>query len=187
VILALAAPDNPIINVDKALSPTAVASLVVLAFIIDFFSVGPAAFQTRATFILVATFMRQGFDDSPLDKWTVDKAAQLIQSGLDQAGPAWIAGASANAIVGFIVGALFIFCLGNMLPQKWSRRTGRMATMQWKETQLRKMNPPVWIAAAAFGMLSDLPDGLIGIMCDAFSNLCLFVAGPAPALIFGAM
>jgi hypothetical protein len=187
VNLALAAPDTgALINTDQALSPTAVASLVVAAFIIDFFAVGPAAFQTRAVFVLVATFSRQGFDDSPLDKWTVDKAAELIQSGLDQTGGAWIAGASANAIVGMLIGALAIFCLGNILPQKWSRRTGRLATLQWKETQLRKINAPVWIVAAVFGMLSDLPDGLIGWLCDAMSNICLFISGPVPEILFGA-
>lgn len=171
---------------DHILSPTAVAALVVIAWIVDFFSVGPAWVQTRLVFATVVTFVRQGFDDSPLDKWTVDKAAELIQSLLNQAHGSYIAGAAADMIVGFIIFGLFIFCLGCMLPVKWAKKTGRFSTLQFKETGLRKMNWQIWGMAVPLGLLADLPNGFAGTMCDVFVNLCVFTTGPIPALLFGA-
>ncbi len=186
MILALAAPDPGRSVPDHLLSPTAVAALVVIAFLLDFFSIGPAALHVRLLFICVVTAARQGFDDSPLDKWTVDKAAGLIQAALDKADGAYIAGASATAIVGFLIGALFVYAVGCMLPIKWSKKMGRLSTLQWKEAPLRKLNFPVWVVAFACGIMSDLPEGFVGVLADAVVNLSLFIAGPLPAIIFGA-
>ncbi len=187
MILALAAPDPAGRSfADHVLSPTAVAALIVFAFVLDFFSIGPAALHVRLLFICVVTAARQGFDDSQLDKWTVDKAAELIQKALNEADGAWIAGASATAIVGMLIGVLFVYAIGCMLPIKWSKKMGRLSTLQWKEAPLRKVNWPVWGVAFACGIMADLPEGFVGVLADSVVNLSLFVAGPIPAFVFGA-
>lgn len=183
MILA-AAPANP--TADHSLSPTATAVLLVIAFVIDFFAIFPAWLQTRLTFVCVVVAVRQGFDDSPLDKWTVDRASGLIQSLLDQAKGAYIAGASANTLVGCAVGVLSIYTVGCMLPVKWSKRAGRIATAQFKETPLRKINGSVWLLAIPLGLLADMPEGWMGMLTSFCMAIYSTVATPLPGLIFGA-
>lgn len=169
------------------MSPTATAVLFIIAFIIDFFAIGPAWLQTRLVFMCVVTAVRVGFDDSPLDKWTVDNAAGIIQTGLDQAKGAYVAEASAAAIVGVLVGGLALWAIGAMLPLKASKKLGRIATIQFKETGLRKMTAPVWGLAIPLGLLEDLvPDSWISTAIDFFLGICSFVASPLPRLVFGA-
>lgn len=179
-----AAPASPV--ADHSLSPTAVAVLFIIGFIIDYFAIGPAWVQTRLTFICVVVAVRQGFDDSPLDKWTVDKASSLIQSALDMAKGAYIAGASAAFLVGCVVGILSIYTLGCMLPIKASKRLGRIATAQFKETGLRKINPNVWLLAIPLGLLADAPAGWIGQLTAFCMDIYSFIATPLPGLVFGA-
>lgn len=183
MILA-AAPANP--TADHTLSPTGTAVLLVIAFVVDFFAIGPAWLQTRLTFICIVVAIRQGFDDSPLDKWTVDKASEVIQTMLDQAKGAYIAGASAATLVGCAVGVLLIYAIGCMLPVKWSKKAGRIATAQFKETPLRKINPSVWLLAVPVGLLADMPEGWIGTLSGLFMSFCSMVATPLPSLVFGA-
>jgi hypothetical protein len=185
VILAAApSPANPV--ADHSLSPTATAVLIVIAFIIDYFAFLPAFLQTRLTFMCVAVGVRQGFDDSPLDKWTVDNASGLIQSLLDQAKGSYIAGASATVLVGCVVGALSIWTLGCMLPGKWSQKLGRFSTAKFKESGLRKMTWQVWLLAIPLGLLADMPEGWMGWLTDASMNIYSLITTPLPSLIFGA-
>lgn len=184
MLLAAGPPANP--TADHTLSPTATAVLFVVAFVIDYFAVGPAWLQTRLTFICVVIAVRQGFDDSPLDKWTVDKASSLIQAALDQAKGAYIAGASANVIVGCVVGILSIYTVGCMVPARWSRRAGRIATAQFRETGLRRINTSVWLLAVPLGLLADMPQGWIGTLTSACMSFYSAVASPLPSLVFGA-
>lgn len=168
------------------MSPTATAVLFIIAFVIDYFAIGPAWLQTRLVFMAVVTAVRVGFDDSPLDKWTVDKAAEVIQAALDQAEGAYIAGASANFLVGCAVGILSIWTLGCMLPLKASKRFGRIATAQFKESGLRKMTWMVWALAVPLGLLADLPEGWIGTMTEFCLDCYSVVTSPLPSLVFGA-
>lgn len=183
IFLAAPAPPPP---PEHIMSATATAVLFIIAFVFDYFSIGPAWLQTRLVFMSVVTAVRVGFDDSPLDKWTVDNAAGIIQAALDQAKGAYIAGASANFIVGCIVAILSIWTIGCMLPLKASKKLGRIATAQFKETGLRKINPMVWGLAIPLGLLADLPAGWIGTLTDFCVDLYAMVTSPLPSLIFGA-
>lgn len=183
-MVTLAAAAAP--TADHSLSPTAVAVLLVIAFVFDYFAIGPAWLQTRLTFICAVVAVRQGFDDSPLDKWTVDKASEFIQTLLNQAKGAYLAGASATVLVGVVVGVLSIWTLGCMLPLKASKRLGRIATAQWKETPLRKMTWNVWILAVPLGLLADLPTGWVGTLTSFCMGVYSTIAAPLPSLLFGA-
>lgn len=172
-------------GVERVMSPTGVAILIVIAFAVDYFSVGPAWLQTRLVFMCVVTAVRQGFDDSPLDDWTVDQASGIIQKGLDAAKGAYIAGASANAIVGAIVGILFIYTLGCMIPVKWSKIFGRLSTAQFKETAIRKMSMPVWALAVPLGLLADMPTGTVGSITVFAVDLYASFTSFLPSVLFG--
>lgn len=173
-------------KVVHVLSPTAVAVLIVIAFIADFFSVLAAAIQTRLVFMCVVVATHEGFNNSPLDKWTVDKASAMIQSLLDQAKGAYIAGASAATLVGCAVGVLWLWGLGCMMPVKWSKKLGRLSTAQFKETPLRKMNFQIWALAIPCGLLVDMPVGWIGSLCQFSMTVFSWIVAPLPGLIFGA-
>lgn len=185
----LAAVDPPVVKApapEHAMSATATAVLLIIAFIMDYLSIFPAWVQLRLTFASVVTAVNVGFDDSPLDKWTVDKASELIQSALNMADGAYIAGASARVIVGCLVGILSIWTLGCMLPLKWSKRLGRITTLQFKESPLRKLSPMVWGLAVPLGLLADMPDGWIGDVTGFCLDVYSWVTAPLPGLIFGA-
>lgn len=167
------------------LSPTGVAVVIIIAFLIDYLSVLAAAVQTRLVFMCVCVAVREGFNNSPLDKWTVDKASGIIQSLLDQAKGAYIAGASAQTLVGCAVGALWVYALGCMLPVKWSKKFGRLSTAQFKETGFRKMNWQIWAIAVPCGMLADMPVGWIGDLCRGAMTFFAMVVDLLPGLIFG--
>lgn len=180
--LAAAAPPAA----EHSMSPTATAVLLIIAFLLDYLNIFPSWAQLRLTFAAVVTAVHVGFDDSPLDKWTVDKASELIQAALDQAKGAWIAGASANVIVGCLVGILSLWTLGCMLPLKWSKRLGRITTLQFKESPIRKLSPMVWGLAIPLGLLADMPAGWIGVLTSFCLEVYSWVTSPLPSLIFGA-
>ena len=56
------------------MSPTATAILLVLALIIDYMSVGPNSLRDRLAFLMGVAAIREGFNGSPLDRWTVGTA-----------------------------------------------------------------------------------------------------------------
>ncbi|MEK8108636.1 hypothetical protein NKG94_34370 [Micromonospora sp. M12] len=86
------------------MSPTAVAVLLLLALVVDYMSVGPNSLRDRLAFLLAVPAVREGFNDSPLDKWTVGAATGAIEKLLDTTGGAYIAGASVNAVLGPLSG-----------------------------------------------------------------------------------
>lgn len=178
-------PVTATVPADHVLSPTGTAVLLVLGFAIDYFAVFPAWMQTRLLFAIVATVAREGFDGSSLDRATVQHASSLIQSGLDATDGAYIAGASAQAIVGCLVGLLSIYSVGCMLPVQVAKKTGRLATATFKETGLRKLNFPVWGMAFALGLLADLPVGWMGSITQFCLGLYTTVTAPLPSLVFG--
>lgn len=188
-MIALAAAGAAAKTVAKhnpSMSPTATAVLFIVAFIADYLSIGPAWLQTRLVFAAVVTAVHVGFNDSPLDKWTVDNATNVIQAGLDSAHGAYIAAASANVIVGCLVGILSIWTIGCMLPLKSSKKLGRFATLQFKESGVRKMTGMVWALAIPLGLLGDMPAGWIGALTNGCLSLYSWVCSPLPSLIFGA-
>jgi hypothetical protein len=59
------------------MSPTATALVLLLALVVDYMSVGPNSIRDRIAFLLAVPAIREGFNGSPLDGWTVD----LLRSG----------------------------------------------------------------------------------------------------------
>jgi hypothetical protein len=186
IVLAVPLPPAPPPGVDRFLSPTGVAALLIFAFIIDYFAVGPAWLQTRLTFIAAVTGFRQGFDAGPLDTWTVEKGQAVIQMALDQAEGSYIAGAVPLSILGIGVGILSVYTIGCMVPVKASKKLGRIATVTFKETGIRKITWPVWILALPLALLAELPHGWMGLATTFMvDNIYAFVGAPIPELVFG--
>ncbi|MET7949202.1 hypothetical protein [Micromonospora sp. NPDC005324] len=172
-------------DITHTMSPTTVAILLLLALLIDWMSVGPNSLRDRIAFIVAVPTIREGFDGSPLDQWTVETLSKLIQSLLDSTGGARIAGASINLLLGAGIGLLWIYAVGCMLPVKFSKKLGRFATLSFPASGLRRLNAPLWIVAILLGLMSDLPGGLVGDVARTLIDLAATLVAPLPAILFG--
>ncbi|QLQ38011.1 hypothetical protein [Micromonospora robiginosa] len=162
------------------------AILLLLALIIDYMSVGPNSLRDRLAFIVAVPVIREGFDGSPADQKTVEAIGNVIQALLDSTGGAYIAGASVNALIGALIGLLWIYALGCMLPVKASKRLGRFATLAFPQSGIYRLNARLWIVAILLGMMSDLPQGLVGSTTRSLVDMAAHLVAPLPAILFGA-
>jgi hypothetical protein len=168
------------------MSPTATLIVFMLALVIDWMSVGPNSIRDRIAFFLAVAAVREGFNDSPLDAYTVGLLGDTIARLLDSTGGARIAGANINFTVGAAIGVLWIYTLGCVLPVKASKKWGRFATLSFPQSPLHRLNIQMWIIAFALGMMADLPQGAIGMMTGLSVEVVTTVVGPLPAFLFGA-
>jgi hypothetical protein len=182
--MLLAAPpaDAPI---HHAMSPTATALVLLLALVVDWMSIGGNSIRDRIAFLLAVPAIREGFNGSPLDGWTVDLLRSTIQQLLDATKGAYIAGASINLLVGGMVGILWIYTVGCLLPVKASKKLGRFATLTFPQSPLYRLNGKLWIAAILLGMLADLPRGIVGDLTNGSIDFLTGVVAPIPAMLFG--
>lgn len=179
------APGGGSAVLDHAMTPTTVAILLLLALLIDWMSVGPNSLRDRLAFVIAVPVIREGFDGSPLDQWTVGTLSKVIQSLLDSTGGAYIAGASINLVIGAGIGLLWIYAVGCMLPVKFSKKLGRFATLSFPASGLRRLNAPLWVVAILLGLMSDLPGGLVGDISRALVDVAADLVAVLPELLFG--
>ncbi|TDC42102.1 hypothetical protein [Micromonospora sp. KC213] len=168
------------------MSPTAVAILLLLAIVVDYMSIGPNSIRDRLAFIMAVPAVKEGFDGSPADQKTVAALGGVVKSLLDSTGGAYIAGASVNTVLGVGIGLLWIYTIGCMLPVKTSKKLGRFATLTWPQSPLYRLNGKMWAVAILLGMMSDLPNGLIGDATRTLLDIVTGLVAPLPALLFGA-
>lgn len=168
-----------------AMTPTGVAILFLVAIAIDYISIGPNWLRDRLAFLMAIPAFREGFNGSPLDRWTVGQITGVIDVGLDQTKGAWIAAASSNAILGVLIGGLFVYALGCILPAKFSSRLGRVATINFPESGIWKINTKLWIVAALLGMMADLPAGQVGAVTIGCVDFLASFFAPMPAWLLG--
>lgn len=185
--LFLARPDTPSdpVLVERVLSPTGVCVMIILAFVVDYLSVGPNSLRDRIAFIFALVALHDGFDGSPLDQWTVETLGGLIQQLLDMTDGAYIAGASVNAVIGCAVGILWIYTIGALLPEK-TPRLGRFVAISFPTSAQYRINTKLWACALALSMLSDLPQGFIGTVTRGLFTIAAAIVGPIPEFLFGA-
>ena len=170
---------------ENSMSPTATAMVLLLALVVDYMSVGPNSIRDRIAFLLAVPAIREGFNGSPLDGWTVDTLRRVITQLLDATGGAYIAGASANLLIGAAVGVLWIYTVGCLLPVRFSKKLGRFATLTFPQSALFRLNGKLWFAAILLGMLADLPRGIVGELTNGFVNFLTGVVAPIPTVLFG--
>lgn len=182
--LALSAPP-PTAADHHSMSPTATALVLLLALVVDWMSVGPNSIRDRIAFLMAVPAVREGFNGSPLDGWTVDTLRMLVQQLLDATKGAYIAGASINLLIGGAVGILWIYTVGCLLPVKASKKLGRFATLAFPQSPLYRLNGKLWICAILLGMLADLPRGIVGDLTLGSVDFLTGIVGPIPTMLFG--
>lgn len=168
------------------MSPTSTAALLLLALVIDYMSVGPTGLRDRLAFLMAVPAIREGFNGSQLDVWTVQQASALIDYLKSQAGNAYIAGAATQMVLGVAVGCLAIYAVGCLVPDRWSKKLGRFAGLKFRQSQIYRLNWPLWVMAILLGMLADLPGGVVGELTQWAVNGLVHLFAPLPNVLFGA-
>ena len=170
---------------DRAMTPTSVFIVLMLAFVVDYMSVGPDSLRDRVAFLLAIAGFRDGFDGSPADRWTVGRLSDGIGWLLKQADGAYIAGASINIIIGAGVGVLAIYAVGCLVPDKLSGKLGRWAALRFPKSNVYRINWKLWGIAFLLGVLADLGRGLVGELTDTAVVALTFFVAPIPIALFG--
>jgi hypothetical protein len=168
------------------MSPTGVAVLLLLALVVDYMSVGPNSLRDRLAFLLALPAVREGFNGSPLDNWTVGALSGAIDTLKGMSGGAYIAGAVTSVVVGALVGVLFIYTVGALLPEKFATKLGPFAKISFPQTGTYRINFKLWTCAVMLGLLADLPSGLVGSVVRGSITLVTGVTSLLPSLLFGA-
>lgn len=152
------------------MTPTTVGVTLLLALMIDFSSFGPNSLRDRIAFVLATPAIREGFDGSPADQWTVQWLRRGIESLLDSppVSGSYLAGASANVLIGVVISVLWLYVVLCMLPAKpLTKRLGRAAAITFPASAQWRLNLPLWACAIALGLMADLPAGMVGSVCRA--------------------
>lgn len=170
---------------DRAMTPTSVAIVLVLAFVVDYMSVGPDSLRDRLAFLLALAGFRDGFNESPADAWTVEKLHDGIGWLLDQTNGAYIAGASINTLVGALVGCLALFAVGCVIPDRFAGKLGRFAALKFPTSAARRINYKLWALAFLLGVLADLGRGIIGEATESTVVALTYFVAPIPLALFG--
>ena len=171
---------------NHVMSPTGVAVLLLLALVVDWMSVGPDSIRDKLAFLMALPAIREGFNGSPLDAWTVDALSRFIDALLGMTGSAYIAGAAVNIVLSASVGILAIYTVGVLLPQKFSTKLGRFAQLSFPASTGYRLNGRLWLCAALLGLLADLPGGAVGNLLSGAIAALTEVVQPLPNLLFGA-
>lgn len=167
------------------MSPTGVAVLLLLALTVDYLSVGPNSIRDRLAFLMGLAAIREGFNGSPLDHWTVGALSNAIDALKHAANGAYIAGAVTSTVLGAGVGILAIYTVGALMPDKFSRRLGRFATIKFPTAAMHRINYKLWTCAVLLGMLADLPGGIVGSLLTSAVDGLVSVAASIPFTLFG--
>lgn len=169
----------------NAMSPTGVAVLLLLALVVDYLSVGPNSIRDRIAFFLGLAAIRQGFNGSPLDNWTVGFLSSLINQLKGMTGTAYVAGAVTSALIGAGIGVLAIYTVGALMPNKATKYLGRFAAIKFPSSGLHRINYKLWLCAALLGMLGDLAGGTVGHLVTTAIDMDVSVCASIPFTLFG--
>lgn len=170
----------------ESLNPTGVAVLLMLALVIDWTSFGPNSIRDRLAFLMGLVAIRAGFNDSPLDRWTVEALSGAINTLKDMSGGAYIAGATTQIVLSALVGVLAIYTVGILLPDKAAGKLGKFATLKFADSPIHRINTKLWLMAIILGLLGDLPGGVVGGLVNAGIAILTKVFQPLPNFLFGA-
>lgn len=171
---------------NHVMTPTGVAVLLLLALVVDYMSVGPNSIRDRLAFLMGLVAIREGFNGSPLDQWTVEFLSGAIDTLKNMAGGAYIAGAATQFVLSAAIGILAIYTVGAMLPVKMSAKLGRFATIAFPDSAIHRLNYKLWTCALLLGLLADLPGGAVGGLLDGAIAALTEIFQPLPNFLFGA-
>lgn len=179
------------------MSPTAVFATLLIALVIDYMSIGADSIRDRVAFCLALPAVREGWDGSQLDLWTVQTIATFVDTA-KRSGNGELAAANTALLVGVLIGILFIYCIGCLLPTKASAKLGKFAQLAFSGGPARpgggpamggaskyRLNYRLWACAILLGMTAEMPNGLVGEASLGFVDGLTGIVAPVPSIVFG--
>jgi hypothetical protein len=169
------------------MTPTGTAVLLLMAIAVDYVSIGPNWFRDRLAFLMAIAAVYEGFNGSQLDAWTLARLTDLIHFGLDQAqnSGAYIGAALATPVVGVLIGCVWLYGLGALLPQKASKKLGRFASVNFPPSGIWAINYKLWAVAILLGLLGDVPLGWVGSLTGGTNEFLASLFAPLPGILLG--
>lgn len=168
-----------------AMSPTGVAVLLILALTIDWMSIGPNSVRDRLAFVLGISAVREGWNGSQLDQWTVNLFSQFIEQLKTMTGGAYIAGATTSAVLSAGIACVSIYAVGCLLPNKLSAKAGAWAGYTFPTSPGKKINSKLWVLVILLGLMSDLATGLVGDLVNGAIDGAAGLCAGLPQTLFG--
>jgi hypothetical protein len=167
------------------MTPTATALLLILAFTFDYMSIGPNSLRDRIAFLLAVPAIREGFNGSPIDQWTVTVLSNCIDAVKHTLNGAYIAGAVTAYILSALVFFVAVYAVGALAPNKWAKPLGRLAGLKFPTSGIYRINWKLWACAAVLGLMSDLLRGWAGYLVIGGVDFLASITAGLPMLIFG--
>ncbi len=192
------------------MSPAGIFATLMMALLVDGLSIFPQHWRDRVAFFLGLAAIREGWDGSPVDRYTFDllagwidaaKAtgnANLSQSAtLNVGGP--LAQAATAQIMGVLIAAVAIYTLGVLAPPSWSKKLGELAKLSWSKKgggpgvgppgsgggAKFKLTTKLWLCAFLLGLMAEVPGGLIGTLVLGAVTGIVKAVSPIPNILFG--
>lgn len=180
------------------MSPAGIFATLMMALLVDGLSIFPQAWRDRVAFFLGLAAIREGWDGSPVDRYTVDLLSGWIDTA-KQSGNATIAQAATAQILGVLVAGVAVYAAGVLMPPSWSAKAGDLAKLSWsKKGGGPGVGPPgagggvkfkltakLWICAFLLGLMAELPGGLIGTLILGLVTGIVGAVAPIPNVLFG--
>jgi hypothetical protein len=169
------------------MSPTGVAVLLLMAFAVDYISIGPNWLRDRIAFTMYIAAIYEGFNGSRIDAWTLERLTGIIRWALDQPmfTGAYIVGASAAAVVGVLVFVVWVYGVGCLLPTKASKRLGRFASINFPASGVWAVNGRLLAVAIILALFGDVPVAWVGDLTTGSNQMLAQLYAPLPRLLLG--
>ncbi|GAA1026796.1 hypothetical protein GCM10009557_05740 [Virgisporangium ochraceum] len=181
------------------MSAAGIFATLLAALMVDGLSIFPQAWRDRIAFVLGLAAIREGWDGSPVDRYTV----QLLSSWIDAAkatGNSTLAQAATAQILGVLVAAIAVYTAGVLMPPSWSAKAGELAKLSWSKGKggAGPVGPPgsgggakfrltskLWMCAFLLGLMAELPKGIIGTLVLGIVTGIVNAVAPLPGVLFG--
>jgi hypothetical protein len=169
----------------KAMSPTMVFVVLLLALAIDWSSFGHDSIRDRVAFTLALPALRLGFDGSLADRTMVGAIGYFIDGAKGAVSDAYIAQADTGKIIGVLASLVFAYAVGCMMPEKWSNKMGPYARLSFSSGKRHRLNYKLWACAVFLAVTADMMNGWSGILARGTVNVLSHIAASVSVTLFG--
>jgi hypothetical protein len=168
-----------------ALTSLTIVTMIGLAFVVDYLSIGPDSWRDRFAFMILLPSIYAGWADSGLHKGLKKLISDTTASGVKATGSTEDPAAMGEAAVKFLVLLVLIYTLGCMAPAKWQQKCGRWAALSFKTKAKARMNIKLWACAIILGVLGSVLGGLSGQVLTTALDLSAHITAGLPAMLVG--
>jgi len=209
---ALAGPTIPHLHTASGhyMSPLGVFTLLLLALVLDYSSVGEASIRDVVTFSVALPAIADGWSGQWLAQWTVGWLGGALQAGMRHSGSEYMATISGAGMVGVLLGMLALYATFCIIPPKLGARMklnvpvvgrvhlGKLSNLTFQPGKKagiegvsdgeapRRLCVKLWVCAAVLGLLWPLAMGWAGDLLQFEINSFAWVWKPLPNKLFGA-